>query len=298
MQKYIYKHNFVSFVLNSSDNCGTYIPTNDFDAFDYYVNYNNLYNKYYLSTTQNIICGIDTPNLSEPQKIIVRPIKNLFGMSKNCKCVNYVPSSKNNFTIPQDNFWCIYLNGNHLSVDVFKNKYGIKTITFMGKSNPDFTFDYWEYHNEYKLPNSIVYWIDKYLNEYNGVFNLEIIGDKIIECHMRMGDLNWFQSEKLIQCVIDCHMNKSFILPTLPKIFLVPIFVDSTYNVKLRDEDIWYIARKTNTKKYILHFTIDSFGTHVGNPIGKVRICNLSVSDLQHGFKFRKYLIENINNYL
>mgnify|MGYP003330742403 CR=1 FL=1 len=28
------------------------------------------------------------------------------------------------------------------------------------------------------------------LTDYNGVFNIEIIGDKIIECHLRMGDIN------------------------------------------------------------------------------------------------------------
>ena len=76
------------------------------------------------------------------------------------------------------------------------------------------------------------------MKNYIGVFNIEIIGDKIIECHLRMGDLNQFQSEKLTCEVIKCYKNMKISHVKLPKIYLIPIFVKKNGYKKLRKEGV------------------------------------------------------------
>ena len=104
------------------------------------------------------------------------------------------------------------------------NSRGIQgIICFQGYPGFKFTFKYWKYLDSYQLPKNIINWISIHLKNYHGVFNLEIIGNHIIECHLRIGDLIFFQNHQLLQLVINCHLDKDVILPKLPKIFLIPI---------------------------------------------------------------------------
>lgn len=286
MKLYILKYNYIYKVCNCNKNI--IIPSNDFQAIKLYDNLKYLYNKIFIAESQKIKCGIEIP-INYP--VIVRPITNLYGMGKDAYFLYNIN------TIPKDFFWCEIFKGNHISVDIFYNDNGILgCIAFQGFPGKLFTFDYWEYLPNYKLSNKIINWINNNLNSFKGVFNIELINDNIIECHLRMGDLNYFQNKELINCVIDCYKNKKINLPILQKIYLLPIFREKGKYIRLKQEDIYYFARVTNTKEYIINYFIDPPPSKVGNPNGGDRICNFTITNLEKGFILRKYILDYYNN--
>lgn len=287
MRLYLLKENMINYICKCPKDL--FIPTNDFKAFPYYKNHHFLYNKAFISNSQNIEYGY---NNKYPNKypVIVRPITNLNGMGYGTYYINNKNEIKN---IDKDKFWCEILEGDHISVDIFYNNNEIKyTISFLGIKYKLFTFKYWEYLENYKLPKHIIIWINKYLKGYNGIVNIEIIDNKIIECHLRMGDLNYFQDKELINQVILCYQNKEIKIPKLNKIFLIPLFVKKGKYIKITKEDIFYCINKTNTQKIILNYFIDP---QIKNPNGGDRICNFTVSDLNKGLIFKKELMNYID---
>ncbi len=290
MKLYLLKRNMIYYICDCPKDIK--IPTNDFEAYPYYKDYTYLYNKKWVADSQNVGCGT---NRQVPNKfpVIVRPMINLYGMGKGTYYVtNYEQSSK----ISNKDFWEEILHGNHVSVDVFKNDHGILgTVAFLGIPADLFKFIYWEYLPDYQLPLKVTQWISKNMKSFIGVFNLELIGDKIIECHLRMGDLNYFQNEELINNVILCHLNRHIELPKLDKIYLVPVFVKSGHYQRLQKEEILKYARRFGSDK-LLNYLIDPSPSTIANPPGGDRICNLTVSDLNTGIKIRDCILKSLNN--
>lgn len=289
MKIYMYKDYFLKYISDCPKSLK--ISSNDFESYEMFPKYKKLYNKKYIAESQHLLCGdqINDENIDFP--VIVRPVTNLYGMGLGAY---YLYEKKQ---IKKTDFWCEILKGLHISVDIFYNSFGINGyIAFYGKSDELFTFSYWEYLPNYKLPNNIINWIHNNLRDYNGVFNIEIIGDKIIECHLRMGDINYFQDKNLIDKLIKCHQNQKIVLHKLPKIYLVPVFVDKDKKILLRDEDIWYFCRITNTIKYVKNYLIDPLPSNdIGNPLGGNRICMFTVTDLEKGMKIKREILNNLD---
>lgn len=199
---------------------GIDIPSNDYEAYDKYKNLRHLYNKLYISKSQDLSCGIYKKEVNT-LPIIIRPIINLQGMGRGLIIAKYFKDIQ----IPKKYFWCEYLTGEHLSYDIFINSFGIQDIiVFKGYPAEKGKFDVWEYVSR-KLPKNIKNWIYKNIKQYNGVINIETIGNNIIECHLRMGDCNMFQSDAITKNIIECYKNNKIKKIKLKKIFLIPIFV-------------------------------------------------------------------------
>src|SRR3972149_10679336 len=107
------------------------------------------------------------------------------------------------------------------------------------------------------MPTHIKQWIINNVNNHVGIVNIEMIGEKIIECHLRMGDINYFQSEELINQVIRCYMNKTVILPKLPKIYLIPVFVKKGEYHRVSKNDLFEIVRKLDPNMTVTYYQID-----------------------------------------
>jgi hypothetical protein len=290
MRLYLLKENMIKYVSKCPN--GLVIPTNDFQAYEYYKNHNHLYNKKFIAQTQNILYG-DNKTYPNTFPVIIKPIVNLYGMGKDA----YIANDKHQIeNIPESFFWSEILHGPHISVDVFYNNNTINgTIAFYGEKDKLFTFKYWEYLENYILPSTIIDWINIHLVGFNGVLNIEIIGGKIIECHLRMGDLNFFQNKILTDQLIHCYEKKSYIIPKLNKIYLVPIFVKKGEYIKIKKEDLIYCAKKTNTYKHILNYFIDPSPKYIDNPVGGDRICIITTSNLQQGLKLKHELFRYYN---
>lgn len=285
MKTYITKKSMIKYVGNCPQNL--IIPHNDTEAFNHFKKYNFVYNKQFIANSQHLNNG-NSNNLPKLFPVIVRPITNLYGMGLGAYYaynINQIKEMKNT------DFWCQILEGNHISVDVLLSQGKINgVIAFYGKPDKLFTFDHWTYIPKYKLPNHIDKWIMKYLQNHTGVINLEIIGGYIIECHLRMGDLNYFQDKRLTDLVIKCYMNQVVKLPSLPQIFLIPIFAPKGNYKELKNEDFIYCANKTNTSQYILNYLLDPNPKYISNPSGGDRICIFTITNINEGYRLRKYI--------
>ena len=118
-----------------------------------------------------------------------------------------------------------------------------------------------------------------------------MIGNKIIEVHLRMGDLNYFQSKLLTQKVISHYQGIYRPLPKISKIYLVPVFANKGNYKRVDEKDLISIARYyDNASFHTRYYQIDPCDN--GNPIGGDRICNLIVTDLEIGLKIRDMILK------
>jgi hypothetical protein len=209
----------------------TKIISNDINAYQKYKKYRHIYNKLWLAESQDLPSapiGI-YPNT---YPIIIKPIINLFGMSRGISIINneeeYSNFNKDGF------FWEKYLIGKHYTLDIIlKNG----NIMFVGgfKSIKDENGSF-KYHKSvrvnFKLPLEIRYWINKYLNKYTGCLNLEIIQDTdkynyIIEAHLRLnGDFQLYDENFVIQLSKILNKHSNSIDYKYDKKYLIPIFIE------------------------------------------------------------------------
>ena len=129
--------------------------------------------------------------------IVIKPIINLMGMGLNAIKIN----NDNEFEkhINNNNFWCEFISGDHLSWDVIIRKGKIIYVAcFKGIKNKVFgAFNYWKLIKKIKLPKIIYKLIKMYLTNYTGCLNVETINNKIIECHLRIGDADQLPKDHL-----------------------------------------------------------------------------------------------------
>ena len=125
--------------------------------------------------------GLDVP---EPGYYIVRPCVNMLGLGLGAQKVWIEEETMH---LPVGHFWCEFFEGNHYSID-FLPQYGVKVNTIRGIKERD-TFIKWdkwmlvEDSNEQQIPEILYPTILSYDR-----INLEFIGDKLIEVHLRRNE--------------------------------------------------------------------------------------------------------------
>ena len=167
-------------IFENFKNKGCYIPLNDTEAYTIYTNHNKVYNKLELFKFQNIECN---PFPCKPSKfpIVSKPIINLFGMGLNAKKINNVKQF--NRELPSNNFWCSFLDGEHLNIVGLKDKSKIKIYCILSKRiNNNFSTDKITYTPSYNPNKKKIYkFCEHVLKKTNfdfGPFQLEIITSK------------------------------------------------------------------------------------------------------------------------
>lgn len=152
----------------------------DADVFDS-ISVEDLWcvDKLILSKKLGYICGPAGILPPYPGQYVVRPIMNLKMMSRGAS-IQYLDSD----SIPDGYFWCEVFTGRHLSFDYFQ---GIQTLAVEGFRNDPLRldrFNKWTKIDEtFKLPKILQDIADRY-----PWFNVEVIGDKVIEVHFRYND--------------------------------------------------------------------------------------------------------------
>jgi len=111
---------------------------------------------------------------------VVRPITNCRMMGAGAYKAWLVPECDN---IPDGYFWCEWFNGRHITIDYNFGQQGLTAegIKFAGSVNNFYSWQKIKY--SYQLPECLqdIANISKWLN-------IELIGDKIIEVHLRYND--------------------------------------------------------------------------------------------------------------
>jgi hypothetical protein len=152
----------------------------DIDVFDS-IALDDLWcaDKLILSKKLGYDCGPAGIPPSVPDLYIVRPIINLKMMSVGAT-IQYLDSD----SIPDGYFWCEIFTGRHLSFDYHWGKQTLAVEGFRNDPTRLDRFSSWTKINEdFELPEILQTVANKY-----PWFNVEVIGDKVIEVHFRYND--------------------------------------------------------------------------------------------------------------
>jgi hypothetical protein len=164
------------------------IPTEDSDAWQWYPAQRWIYNKLAVALSQGLDAG-PHGTMAPRFPIFSKPIINLKGMGVGSRVLHSQADYDQHYA--PGHFWMTLLEGRHVSSDVAvvqgKPQWW-RHVT--GKAAGEGTFDYWTVHAE---PDSAIEtpcaaWVEKNLPGYTGMLNLETIGGKIIEAHLRFAD--------------------------------------------------------------------------------------------------------------
>ncbi|HLW23472.1 MAG TPA: hypothetical protein VKT22_03805 [Steroidobacteraceae bacterium] len=165
-----------------------HIPTDDVDAWRFNPAHRFIYDKLRVARSQGIECGpYQVPPPHYP--VFCKPIINLKGMGAG-SCVLRNTQDYRERCRPQD-FWMTLLTGEHISTDwaVVEGEpmWCRHTRGIPGKAA---TFDYWiiQARPRPALESYCAEWIRRHLRDYTGMVNIETIGGRIIELHLRFAD--------------------------------------------------------------------------------------------------------------
>jgi len=164
------------------------IPTEDSDAWTWNPKHRWVYDKLAVAMSQGLDAG---PHGVEPTlyPVFSKPIYNLKGMGVGSRTllskIDYIDAYK------PGHFWSTLLTGDHVSSDVVLVD-GVPRWWrhARGVASGAGTFDYWEVRPD---DNAVVEewcgaWCRRHLAGYTGIVNLETIGGRIIEVHLRFAD--------------------------------------------------------------------------------------------------------------
>jgi hypothetical protein len=165
-----------------------FIPADDPPTWDLYPGRRWLHNKLAICETQGMPHG---PHGTQPMDypVFSKPIYNLRGMGAGGRVIGSDDEYRASLT--PGHMWMPVLTGPHISTDLAlvagqvrwcRHTTGIPTAQGM--------FDYWIVHAE-AMPELETYlsdWIGHCLGGFTGIVNIETIGGRIIECHLRMSD--------------------------------------------------------------------------------------------------------------
>ena len=136
-----------------------------------------LFDKLILSRKLGHICGPAGVPVPNPGNYIVRPITNLEGMGIGAS-ICYIQDTTDH--LPAGYFWCEIFKGRHISVDYNYGKPILSVEGFRNQDDPLYRFSKWVKVNQlYHIPLEVSV-LRKF--EYS---NIEFIGNKIIEVHLR-----------------------------------------------------------------------------------------------------------------
>jgi len=135
--------------------------------------------KLILAKKLGYVCGPAGIVPPHPGQYVVRPLMNLKMMSRGAK-IQYLDSD----SIPDGYFWCEVFTGRHLSFDYHWGKQVLAVEGFRNDPLRLDRFSRWTKINDaFKLPEVLQEIADRY-----PWFNVEVIGDKVIEVHFRYND--------------------------------------------------------------------------------------------------------------
>ena len=165
-----------------------YIPTDDEDAYRWNPRHRWIYNKLSIAASQGIGCaphGVQPP----AYPVFSKPTYNLKGMGVGSRVLRNEGEYRLHET--PGHMWSTLLQGDHISTDLAVVdgivRWSRHTI---GKTLPGGTFDYWTVHERLRacLDVYLARWVESYLSDYVGMLNIETIGGRIIEAHLRFAD--------------------------------------------------------------------------------------------------------------
>ncbi|HXV76319.1 MAG TPA: hypothetical protein VD788_08365 [Candidatus Polarisedimenticolaceae bacterium] len=164
------------------------IPTEEQDAWKLFPRYRWTFNKLLIADSQGLSCGlhgIDPPSYP----VFSKPVYNMRGMGVGSRILRS-PKEYERYQRP-GHIWMELLEGEHVSTDVAVVRGEARWWRHvLAKALGDGKFDYWTILAEARpeIERYCGEWIARNLPDYTGIVNLETIGARIIEAHLRFAD--------------------------------------------------------------------------------------------------------------
>lgn len=167
---------------------GVNIPTEDADAWLWQPEHRWVYDKLTVALSQRIKAA---PHGVEPDAypVFSKPIVNLRGMGIDSRAI--LSAAEYQAAMTPGHFWMELLTGEHVSSDAAvldgEPAWWRHAVGMPGEGG---TFDHWivEAARRPALEADCGGWIARHLAGYTGMVNLETIGGRIIEIHLRFAD--------------------------------------------------------------------------------------------------------------
>lgn len=164
------------------------IPTDEAEAYRLFPEHRWVFNKLLVAETQGMPCGLhgmDPPSFP----VFSKPVYNMRGMGTGGRILRSAKEYQR--WLRPGHFWMQLLEGEHVSSDVAvvggEARWWRHTV---GVPLPEGKFDYWRILSEARpeVEEHGGRWIAENLPRYTGMINLETIGARIIEVHLRFAD--------------------------------------------------------------------------------------------------------------
>jgi hypothetical protein len=141
-----------------------------------------IYDKLIVARQQDIVSGPAGVSVPSAGWYVVRPITNIRMMGRGAKKAWLELGDDGN--VPDGFFWSEVLSGDHISVDYH---WGIPTLAVQGFRDDPNRFDRFSRWVKIPINHTLPDWLCD-LGKTQEWINVEYIGDKIIEVHLRYND--------------------------------------------------------------------------------------------------------------
>jgi hypothetical protein len=164
------------------------ISTEDSDSWNWYPRHRWVYDKVAVALSQGLAAaphGVEPPGFP----VFSKPITNLKGMGVGSRVLRSATDYVAHYA--PGHMWMTLLDGRHVSSDVaVLDGAPVWWRHATGKPGDEGTFDHWTVHVEADadIERHSGDWIMRHLAGYTGMINLETIGGRIIEVHLRFAD--------------------------------------------------------------------------------------------------------------
>lgn len=136
-----------------------------------------LFDKLIVSRMLGYQCGPAGVPVPQKASYIVRPVTNLSGMGRGA-WVEHLEGSTGH--LPPGSFWCELFEGRHLSIDYQRGTQCLAVEGFRNSGDPLYRFSHWVKTSDHiPLPTNL-----SSLKKFENL-NIEFIGGKVIEIHLR-----------------------------------------------------------------------------------------------------------------
>jgi len=185
------------------------IPTDDEHAYELYPEHRWIYNKLLICDTQGLDGaphGIPPPSFP----VFSKPIYNMHGMGVGGRIIH--SAEEMSAGINAGHMWMTLADGEHVSSDAVviggEPQWWRHCI---GKALSEGTFDYWTMLAEDRpqIEDYCGNWLRRNLKGYSGAVNIETIGGRIIEVHLRFAD-QWpdLYGEGWIDAIVELYARR------------------------------------------------------------------------------------------
>lgn len=270
------------------------IPTEDPDAWQLYPQHRWIYSKLLICESQGLTAAPHgVPPSSYP--VFSKPIYNLRGMGSGITVIRSAEEYER-LQAP-GHMWMPLLSGEHISTDVAvvngEPRWWRHTV---GKSLDEGVFDYWTVLSESR-PELEAYcgqWLRRNLKGYSGFLNLETIGGRIIEAHLRFAD-QWpdLYGPGWLDAVVDLYVHGRWQYADTDRRDGYSVVLFGGHGPQYEPVDprrIEELVREPGISSLQVTFHVDKPPELHAMPPGGFRLAIINCWDLEMGFLIRERL--------